>query len=119
MTRDPGAPDGVLGVTVRRPVGVFMVLLAVGLFGYASLGRLPLNLLPDLSYPSLTVRTSWEGAAPEEMEERVTRPLEEGLRVVPRPFQVEVCFVGGRRHLPVVSIRRAAYPSLPELNGRG
>ncbi len=81
--RDLGSSGGILGVTVRRPVGVFMALLAVALFGWTSLGRLPLNLLPELSFPTLTVRTTWEGAAPEEMEERVTRPLEEGLRVVP------------------------------------
>ncbi|MHC4391721.1 MAG: efflux RND transporter permease subunit, partial [Planctomycetota bacterium] len=80
---DLGSTRGLLGVTVRRPVGVFMVLMAVALFGYTSLERLPLNLLPDLSFPTLTVRTTWEGAAPEEIETRITRPLEESLRMVP------------------------------------
>ena len=45
-------------------------------------GRLPINLLPDLSYPSLTVETKLAGAAPSEVETLVTRPLEEIVGVV-------------------------------------
>ncbi len=59
-----------------------MATLAVALFGGLSLDRLGLNLLPELSYPTLTVRTDFEGAAPAEVEEQVTRRLEERVGVI-------------------------------------
>ncbi|UCF69567.1 MAG: efflux RND transporter permease subunit, partial [Acidobacteriota bacterium] len=59
-----------------------MVFLACVVFGYFSFGRLPVTLMPELSYPTLTVRTEYPGAAPEEVEENVTRVIEEALGVV-------------------------------------
>ncbi len=67
---------------INRPVTVFMVVVAVMLFGAVSLDRLALNLLPDISYPSITVQTDYEDAAPEEIETLITRPLEETVAVV-------------------------------------
>ena len=67
---------------IHRPVSVFMVVVAVLLFGAVSLDRLALNLLPDISYPSITVQTDYEDAAPEEIETLITRPLEETVAVV-------------------------------------
>ncbi len=55
---------GVLALTQTRPVGVFMVTIAVVTFGMISLGKLPVNLMPDFSYPTLTVRTEYPGTAP-------------------------------------------------------
>jgi HAE1 family hydrophobic/amphiphilic exporter-1 len=52
------------------------------LFGLIALQDLKVNLLPDLSYPTLTVRTEYRGAAPEEMETLLTRPVEEAVGVV-------------------------------------
>ncbi len=56
-----------------------MFFLAAAVFGYVSYAQLPLTLMPDLSYPSLTVRTDYSGAAPEEVEAQVSRPIEESL----------------------------------------
>lgn len=67
---------------IRRPVTISMFVVAVILFGAVSLQRLPLNLLPDISYPSLTVQTDYEDAAPEEIESLLTRPVEEAVGVV-------------------------------------
>ena len=84
---------------IRRPVTVSMFVVAVCLFGAVSVDRLPLDLLPDISYPSLTIQTEFEDAAPEEVEALVTRPVEENVGVVPglsrissisRPGQSEV-----------------------------
>lgn len=72
----------VIGTAVARPVTVAMATLAVALFGGLSLDRLGLNLLPELAYPTLTVRTDFEGAAPAEVEEQVTRRLEERVGVI-------------------------------------
>ena len=51
---------------IGRPVTVTMFTLGVLVFGYFSFERLEVNLMPDISYPSITVRTEYEGAAPEE-----------------------------------------------------
>lgn len=68
--------------SMERPVTVTMVTLAVVLFGLVSLSRLPWNLLPDISYPSLTIRTEYPDAAPAEVENLVTEPVEEAVAVV-------------------------------------
>ncbi len=68
---------------IRRPVTVSMFVVAVTLFGLVSVDRLALNLLPDISYPSLTIQTEFEDAAPEEIESLVTRLIEETVGVVP------------------------------------
>ncbi|WP_411887552.1 efflux RND transporter permease subunit [Hydrocarboniphaga effusa] len=71
-----------LGFVTRRPVAVVMFTLAVLLFGMVSLSRLPVTLLPDLSYPTLTVRTELEGAAPTEIETLLSKPIEEAVGVI-------------------------------------
>ncbi len=68
---------------IRRPVTVSMFVVAITLFGLVSVERLALNLLPDISYPSLTIQTEFEDAAPEEIESLVTRLIEETVGVVP------------------------------------
>jgi hydrophobic/amphiphilic exporter-1 (mainly G- bacteria), HAE1 family len=68
--------------TTDRPVAVLMVFLAAVVFGFFSFGRLPVTLMPDLTYPTLTVRTEYPGTAPEEVENEVSRPIEEALGVI-------------------------------------
>lgn len=67
---------------ISRPVTVSMFVVAVILFGIVSLDRLALNLLPDISYPSLTIDTAYTDAAPEEVENLITQPVEEAVGVV-------------------------------------
>ncbi len=59
-----------------------MIFVATVVFGFVALGRLNLKLLPDISYPTLTVQTEYPDAAPSEVENFVTRPLEEAVGVV-------------------------------------
>ena len=73
---------GVIATAIARPVTVAMATFAVALFGGLSLDRLGLNLLPELAYPTLTIRTDFEGAAPAEVEEQITRRLEERVGVI-------------------------------------
>lgn len=68
--------------STRRRVTVAMVTLTFVLFGLIALGSLKVNLLPDLSYPTLTVRTEYTGAAPAEIETLITEPVEEAVGVV-------------------------------------
>ncbi len=69
-------------IATRRPVAVLMIFVAVVVFGAISYQRLSLNLMPEISYPTLTVRTEYPGAAPEEVEMAISRPLEQALGVV-------------------------------------
>ncbi|MGE3313105.1 MAG: efflux RND transporter permease subunit [Limisphaerales bacterium] len=66
----------------HRPVAVLMVFTAAVVFGYFSLQRLPVTLMPELTYPTLTVRTEYLGAAPQEVENEISRPVEEALGVL-------------------------------------
>lgn len=67
---------------IRRPVTVTMIVLTAAVFGLLSYSLLPINMMPDITYPSLTVRTEFQGAAPEEVEDAVTRPIEQSLGVI-------------------------------------
>ncbi|MDA0666762.1 MAG: efflux RND transporter permease subunit [Planctomycetota bacterium] len=73
---------GLFALGVRRPVGMGMIVAAAVVFGIISLSKLPVDLLPPVNYPSLTVRTTYSGAAPEDVEERVTERLEDVLATV-------------------------------------
>ena len=69
-------------LATRRRVTIGMVTLTFVLFGLIGLSDLKVNLLPDLSYPTLTVRTDDAGAAPAEIENLITEPVEEAVGVV-------------------------------------
>ena len=60
-----------------------MMVLIVIILGSVSLIHLPIDLMPDITYPTLTIRTNYEDASPEEIEELVTRPIEEAMSAVP------------------------------------
>ena len=82
---DPPASGGgfdLVEFATRRRVTIAMMTLTLVLFGLISLSSLKVELLPDLSYPTLTVRTDYEGAAPAEVETLISQPAEEALGVV-------------------------------------
>jgi len=68
---------------VNRPITVLMATLAVSTFGLLAVQNLPVDLLPDLSYPTLTIQTEYQDAAPETIEQFITRPIEEAVGVIP------------------------------------
>ena len=71
-----------INFSIKRRVTVSMFTVAILLFGVVSLTRLNVNLLPDLSYPTLTIRTELAGAAPIEIENLITKPIEEAVGIV-------------------------------------
>ncbi|MBN1466866.1 efflux RND transporter permease subunit [candidate division KSB1 bacterium] len=75
-------------LATKRPVATIMVFLTVSLLGLISLRRLSVDLLPDLSYPVLAIRTIYPNAAPEEVENLVTRPIEDALSGIPDLRQI-------------------------------
>ncbi len=76
-------------IGVKRPVTTAMIFIAVLILGGVSLTRLGLDLLPDIEIPSIMVLTTYEGAGPEEVEERITRVAEEQLATVDNLDKIE------------------------------
>jgi hydrophobic/amphiphilic exporter-1 (mainly G- bacteria), HAE1 family len=69
-------------VSVRRPVTAVMVFLIVILLGSIAFSRLPVDLMPELVYPTLTVRTEYSNVGPQEIEDLITRPIEEAVAAI-------------------------------------
>lgn len=82
LPSEPASGGGVVEFATRRRVTIAMVTITFLLFGFIALSELKVNLLPDLSYPTLTVRTEYPGSAPSEVETLVTEPVEEAVGVV-------------------------------------
>lgn len=73
---------GFIALAVRRRVTVVMTALAIAAFGMVGYKRLPIELFPDISYPSVTVQTDFPDTAPQEVENLITRPVEEAVGVL-------------------------------------
>ncbi|MCA9088173.1 MAG: efflux RND transporter permease subunit [Planctomycetaceae bacterium] len=69
-------------LAVSRPVTTLMGCIIVALLGWVSLTELPVDLMPSLEFPTVTVTTLYPGAGPEEVETLITRPLEQTLSSV-------------------------------------
>lgn len=67
---------------VHRPILTFVIFLIIIVVGIISLSRLSIDLMPEITYPTISVVTSYGNVGPQEMEELVTRPLEEALAAV-------------------------------------
>ncbi len=78
----------IVDFSIRRRVTISMVFLAGIVFGLVGVGRLPIDLLPNISYPTLTIRTEYPGTAPAEVENLITKPIEEAVSVVSGVVQV-------------------------------
>lgn len=72
----------IIETSVKKPVAMSMLLLIVMAIGVVASISLPVDFLPDIETPTITVSTDYTGAGPEEVEVSVTRPLEEALSTV-------------------------------------
>ncbi len=68
--------------SVHRPVTVLMGMVGVLVLGLMSWSQLKMDLLPDITFPVITVVTVYPGVGPQEVEEYVTRPIEEQCGLV-------------------------------------
>ncbi|RZB34984.1 MAG: hypothetical protein SRB1_00752 [Desulfobacteraceae bacterium Eth-SRB1] len=87
--------------SIRRPVLTVMVALIVIIVGTVSLSRLSIDLMPDITYPTLSISTNYENAGPEEVEELITRPVEEAMSAVPGVEEVTSVSAEGRSSVRV------------------
>ena len=109
-------------IAIERPVTMFMISFVIILLGAISLTRLPVDLMPDTQMPTITVRVNYSGVGPLEMEELVTRPIEQAVSAVAGLERVELDLVRRQRqrppqvrlgHRPQRSGRRSPHPRRP------
>ena len=81
--------------SVARPVATSMVMAIALLLGGVALSRLPVDLLPNIETPTLTVSVDYENASPETMEELVTRRVEQAVGATPGLEDMESTSVEG------------------------
>jgi HAE1 family hydrophobic/amphiphilic exporter-1 len=65
-----------------------MIVAGIVLLGFVSSGKISINLLPDITYPKLTIRTEYPHAAPTEVENLVTRPIEQAVGIITEVIKV-------------------------------
>jgi len=72
----------IIRFAIENPIKVTVMVLLVGLFGFLSLFTIPIQLIPNVDRPLITVTTNWVGATPQEVEDNVIRRQEEKLKSV-------------------------------------
>lgn len=87
--------------SVHRPVFTSMVACIVVLLGVISLSRLPVDLMPDITYPTVSISTTYADASPQEMEELVTKLVEDGVSAVTGVEQITSTSIEGRSDVRV------------------
>src|SRR5690606_20407146 len=90
--------------SIRRPVAVAMLFIAIIFLGLISFFRLPVDLLPDIAYPRLVVYTAYPGVAPAEVERLVTAEIERQVAAVPGVERIESV---SREGISLVTLRFA------------
>ncbi|MCI0512290.1 efflux RND transporter permease subunit [candidate division KSB1 bacterium] len=68
--------------SIQRPILTAIIYLIVITTGLIAFSRLSIDLMPEITYPRISVMTTYENVGPQEMEELVTRPIEEALAAV-------------------------------------
>jgi len=82
-------------LSVTHPVTVAMRIAGFVLFGFVCATRLPVDLLPNVSIPTVAIITQWPNVSPEDIEAQVTRPVEEAVSAVPNMYTVTSSTVEG------------------------
>jgi HAE1 family hydrophobic/amphiphilic exporter-1 len=72
----------IAGLAIKRPVFIVMIVLSIVTLGAIGYVRLPVDLLPNVDYPAIVVMTTYTGSSSEEIEQLITRPLENTLGAV-------------------------------------
>lgn len=67
---------------IKRPVTMVMIVAVILIFGFVSLSKMSIDLLPDIEVPVILVLTTYPGASSDQIEDTVTKPLEKALSSV-------------------------------------
>ncbi len=87
--------------SIRRPVTVLMASLIAILLGAIAFVEIPVDLMPEVVYPTISVRAEYAGVAPEEMETLVVRPLEEAFSAAPGVEEISSSVYEGRCYVSI------------------
>src|SRR5947209_1828252 len=66
-------------LSIKRPAFITIIFVALAVMGLLGLSKLGTDLLPKMDWPYITVLTTYPGAGPEEIEDRITKPVEEAV----------------------------------------
>ncbi len=70
------------GISIRRPITTTMMILIIMVLGLVASFRIGIDFFPDIQFPTITIMTNYPGAASQEVENIVSRPLEEAVSAV-------------------------------------
>ena len=68
--------------SIKRPAGTIILMVALMVIGILGYLRLPVNMLPDITYPLIKVYVYWPGATPEQIENEVASVIERKMATV-------------------------------------
>ncbi|MDX1519844.1 MAG: efflux RND transporter permease subunit, partial [Gammaproteobacteria bacterium] len=104
-----------------NPVAVKVAVLLALIFGGLSLSRLPIQLIPEVEEPEITITTTWRAAAPNEVEAEIIEPQEDVLRGLPGMTELVATASEGRGEINItfavgVDMRRVLIEVLNRIN---
>ncbi|HEX4924540.1 MAG TPA: efflux RND transporter permease subunit, partial [Bdellovibrionales bacterium] len=70
-------------LSIRRPIFITCIVILMLVVGTLCMSRLPVDLLPNITPPVISVSVEYKGAGPREIETLVTRPLEDVIGTLP------------------------------------
>ena len=88
-------------LAVRRPVTTYMAVLIVLILGAVSFFKIPVELMPEITFPTVTINTRYENVSPEEIETLLTEPVEKAVSSVEGVEEVTSRSVEGRSQVRV------------------
>ena len=83
MKPDPSEARSLAAFSLRRPVTTCVLFIFLIVMGLISIGKIPLVLFPDVEFPFLFVNATFPNATPGQIQESITKPLEEILSTIP------------------------------------
>jgi hydrophobic/amphiphilic exporter-1 (mainly G- bacteria), HAE1 family len=88
-------------ISVRRPVTTYMAVLIVLILGAVSFFKIPVELMPEITFPTVTINTQYENVSPGEIETLITEPVEKAVSSVDGVEEVSSVSVEGRSQVRV------------------
>lgn len=86
---------------VRRPVTTYMIVLIVLILGAVSFYKIPIDLMPEIEYPTVTISTNYNNVGPLEIETLITEPIEKAVSSVVGVEELNSVSVEGRSQVRV------------------
>ena len=88
-------------LSVRRPVTTYMLVLIVLILGIISVLKIPVDLMPEITFPTVTVSTTYDNVGPQEMETLISEPVEKAVSSVEGVEEVNSVSVESRSQVRV------------------